>query len=263
MLGKWVVTTKMEIVEMVGELSPTQPGAQSVCVVSDLHLFCRRSRAARYLDGMHAVIADSNLCVLNGDIFDFRWTTLNTLNETAHAAIEWLEALLDRHPHTQFHYVLGNHDNNRFFLAAIEPFADRTPNLSWRHHYLRLGNTLFLHGDVANWRMTEADLTRHRAGWHDGTKKGTAVNRTYDAAFALRLHKLAHWLAFPRKAVVKRLLYYMEDVGQGPDAGVEAVFFGHTHMVLSGYEYGGVRFYNCGAPMPGLRFTMFRTTVDI
>lgn len=255
------MTTKDTIVETVSPHAPERAGVQSVCVVSDLHLFCRRSRAPRHLDAMHTAIGDSDLCVLNGDIFDFRWTTLDTIEDTVREAIHWLEGVLGRHPHTQFHFVLGNHDNVKLFLEAIEPFAGHTPNFFLHPHHLRLGNALFLHGDVANRQMTGSGLVRYRAGWHDGTKKGRLVNRSYDAAFALRIHKLVHWLAFPPRLVAKRLLYYMEDVGHGPDAGVEAVFFGHTHLVLSGYEHGGVRFYNCGAPMPGLTFKIFKTTV--
>ena len=58
--------------------------------VSDLHLFCRRSQGHAQQDAIERALAESDIFVFNGDTFDFRWTTLNTFEETALASAEWL-----------------------------------------------------------------------------------------------------------------------------------------------------------------------------
>ncbi|HTN77248.1 MAG TPA: metallophosphoesterase, partial [Pirellulaceae bacterium] len=85
--------------------------------VSDLHLFSRRSQAQRYRDQLHATARDAKVFVLGGDIFDFRWSMLKSVEVTVDAAIIWLEELIAPHPDCQFHFVLGNHDCNRRFVA--------------------------------------------------------------------------------------------------------------------------------------------------
>ncbi|MCP4640800.1 MAG: hypothetical protein GY851_10220 [bacterium] len=236
---------------------------RAVTVVSDLHLFCRRSRVPDHMDALHDAVAASDLCVLNGDIFDFRWTTLDTIEETVDESIRWLDAFISRHAHAEMHYVLGNHDNVSAFTTALDRFATERPALTWHPYYVRLGDAVFLHGDVANWKMDADGLAAYRRGWHDDAKKGKLVNTIYDMAFTLGVHRFVHWLAFPRKAVADRILHYLESVNEGPDTGLNHVYFGHTHLALADHAHGGLLFHNCGAPMPGLKFTIFQTTIDV
>ena len=42
-------------------------------LVSDLHLFSRRSRAGDYLPAIHRAADEADLFVLAGDIFDYKW----------------------------------------------------------------------------------------------------------------------------------------------------------------------------------------------
>ncbi len=55
--------------------------------------------------------------------------------------------------------------------------------------------------------------------------------------------------------------HYLDDIGEGRASDTEMVFFGHTHTLIDGYEREGQRFYNGGAPMPGLDFDVLRTEV--
>ena len=158
-------------------------------VISDLHLFTRRTVADAYRDDMHAAAARADFFVLNGDIFDFRWTTLPDIDETVAAALAWLGDFASRFPRCRFFYVLGNHD-------GIQPLADRlgdlaaaTPNLEWSPSHVRVGRALFLHGDLPLHNGGTQPFTRLLPA--TDKKKGRAWNLGYHAFVALRLHRWA------------------------------------------------------------------------
>lgn len=234
----------------------------SVSTVSDLHIFSRRSQADLHMDAIHDALDNSDRFVLNGDTFDFRWTTLDTIEETVDAAIEWLDKFASRAPHSDVHFVLGNHDHNQAFMDALETFAETTPNFSWHPYYVKFGDTLFMHGDPANKKMSAADLQRYREGWLHDRKKGEMLNKVYDVAFRYGAHKRVSRVAFPKKKVLDRLIHYLDDIGHGPDSDTETVYFGHTHLALSDHIHKGLRFRNGGAPMPGLEFNILNGIVD-
>jgi UDP-2,3-diacylglucosamine hydrolase len=231
--------------------------------ISDLHLFSRRSHAERYRDELHATAAQADVFVLGGDIFDFRWSTLKSVDATVQAAIVWLEDLIAPHPNCQFHFVLGNHDSNRKFVARLDRLAAETPNLAWYDDYVRLGHSLFLHGDVADANMTAAMLALRRQRWHhDEKRRGPVHNLLYDMVIQARLHKLAGHLANPQSKVAARIAAYLEDVGHTPRNGLRHVYFGHTHVAMSNFQFSGLTFHNGGAPIKGLDFRIIKTDVS-
>jgi UDP-2,3-diacylglucosamine hydrolase len=69
-----------------------------------------------------------------------------------------------------------------------------------------------------------------------------------------RLHKPLPHLVFAKRIVVRRILKYLESIGEGPGNGVRNVYFGHTHRRLSNYRYRGLVFHNGGAPIKGMKF---------
>ncbi len=226
-------------------------------VVSDLHLFSKRTTAGRHAETLLEAAGRADVFVLNGDIFDFRWTTLPSVKDTIDEAIRWLERITKRFPDCHFHFILGNHDAHHAFEEKLAHLAKGTSNLNWHPYYLRLGGKVFLHGDVciSSGRPHPTSLERYRARWRkEGRKRGKFNNMLYDAAVQARLHKAIHHLAFPRKRTARSLLTYLEHVGGDAVDGVDSVYFGHTHVAMSGYEYGGIRFHNSGAPMKGVRF---------
>ena len=91
---------------------------QRTFFVSDLHLCSRRSQAPRHEAAIHAAAARASTFVLGGDIFDFRWSTLPTADETVRHAIRWLDDLVASHPQCDFHFIQGNHDCNRRFISS-------------------------------------------------------------------------------------------------------------------------------------------------
>jgi UDP-2,3-diacylglucosamine hydrolase len=212
---------------------------------------------------MHAAAAASDLFVFNGDTVDFKWTALPDTAETVKRAIDFLRNFVGRHSPCQCHVYLGNHDHIQPFMDALEALSARTPNLTWHPYYLRVGKSLFLHGDAANRKMSHYDLQRYLARWleHRNKKQGKLKNRVYDAAFRANAHIAVSRLVFTPKRTMKRLDAYLDDIGQSTESGVEKVYFGHTHVPVQGTSYRGVTYHNGGAPMKGIPFRLLMARV--
>jgi UDP-2,3-diacylglucosamine pyrophosphatase LpxH len=231
--------------------------------VSDLHLFSRRSQAPQHAGALHATARRARTFVLGGDIFDFRWSTLGSVETTVRASVDWLDQLVGKNPDCQFHFVAGNHDYNQRFLHAINAYAAQAPNLEFHHYYLRLAGSIFLHGDAADHpTMCANRLTANRQHWLRDESRGPIKNMLYDLAVKARLHRLAG-VVHPQKKVAQRLLGYLDRIGHGPGTGLEHVYFGHTHQAMSNYALGGLTFHNGGAPMPGLQFRIVPTISQV
>ena len=71
-------------------------------VLSDLHLFTSRSDGERWEDDIAGAAGEGDFLVLNGDIFDFRWSTLPSVDATLDAAVAWLDRWLVEFPRCRF-----------------------------------------------------------------------------------------------------------------------------------------------------------------
>ncbi|SFJ46261.1 metallophosphoesterase [Planctomicrobium piriforme] len=219
-----------------------------VAFVSDLHLFASRSSAYAHFDALIQTARQSDECVLGGDIFDFRWSRYPTPEATADAAIEWLDEFISSTRDCQVHFVLGNHDDHPLLHARLPELQAKHPRFAWNRFYYRQGNTLFLHGDVADGTMTAAALEQQRDEFRHGSRS-QLQHRVYDMAVKAHLHRLAPPAVYPKKRVAKRILSYLQQIGHGPETGLEHVCFGHTHRPVDNYQIDGVTFHNCGAPI--------------
>ncbi len=221
--------------------------------VSDLHLFANRSSAHRYLEDISRAASRAEVFVLGGDIFDFLWARIPVL-KAVERACQWLEELAASCPGCHFHLVLGNHDYHQALIDRLTELERWVSNLAWHHYYLRLGSSVFLHGDVANKQMDARMLAEEREKWLDRRRRGPFASLLYDVVVLTRLHKPLPHLVFAKRIVVRRILKYLESIGQGPGNGVRNVYFGHTHRKLSNYHYRGLIFHNGGAPIKGTKF---------
>ena len=173
-------------------------GMSRAFFVSDLHLFARRSEAPRYLEAIRRRAALATTFVLGGDIFDFRWSTQATSGEAVEAAVAWLKQLTGECPGCHFHYLLGNHDYNDDFIRRLAEFAPGVQNLSWHKFYLRLGDSVFLHGDAADRRRTTPQvLALDRDRWLHDRRRGRMHRRMYDLAIRAGLHRPLPYLVHP------------------------------------------------------------------
>lgn len=223
-------------------------------VVSDLHVFSRRSRVDLHLAKIHEAARRAQTIVLAGDIVDFRWSLHPSVDATADAARGWLEELIEQSQGGDVHYLLGNHDHVPAFIERLADLAASEPRFRWHPYHLRLGNAVFLHGDVSRPRMNRDRLRAYRERFGNHRQRAGAEGHLYELVHALGLHLLGGRLLYPRAAVVRRITRYLEEVSDEIGAGVRNVYFGHTHQALSGEEYGGILFHNGGAPMRGHHF---------
>lgn len=221
--------------------------------VSDLHLFANRSNAHRYLEEIARAASHAETFILGGDTFDFRWSHMPIL-KAVDRAFQWLEELTTDCPDCQFHLVLGNHDYHQAFIDRLTDSGHRLSNLEWHRFYVRLGSSVFLHGDVANKVMDARMLAESRDRWLDHRRRGPFASMLYDVVVLTRMHKPVPHVLFSKRIVVRRILKYLESIGQGPGNGVCDVYFGHTHKKLTNYHYHGLAFHNGGAPIKGLKF---------
>jgi hypothetical protein len=200
--------------------------------------------------------------VLGGDIFDFRWSTLACTDRTARAAEQWLRKLVQPRPECRFDFLLGNHDCHPRLVERLMELSADAKNFHWHADVLRSGGDIFLHGDILSGRVTPRSLARRRAKWASHGPTAPWRQSAYQAAVNLRLHGLVGRIANPRPVVAFRLLQYLKHLGHGPESGLRRVFFGHTHVAMSNYQFRQVTFHNGGAPMAGLAFRLVEITAD-
>lgn len=225
-------------------------------VVSDLHLFAERSRAHHILKDLHDAAAAGEFLVLNGDIFDFKWSSLDSHEETVQMAADWISGLVKRHPHCQFHYVLGNHDAYAPFAHRLDALGQEWTNLTVHPTHVRLGDCLFLHGDLAMGRDT--DPFRRRLV-EEETIKGGNANRAYNLFVGLHAHRLID-LAHSRFLVPRRIHRCLLEAGNPVIEGVRHIYFGHTHAPFSEHTYKGVVFHNTGSAIHNSHAHLLRVT---
>ena len=233
-----------------------------VCFISDLHLFANRSSGQDHLDRIRNAARQADHCILGGDIFDFKWSTLGSAQKTIDAAVDWLHDLCTQAPESRVQLLLGNHDYHREFINRLPDLAKDVHNFEWHRFYLRLGDAVFLHGDVADRRMTAEKLASRREKWMSHRQRGRFHSRAYDLVVKSRVHLLVPRAVYPRRLVARRILAYLEDIGQCPGNGVRQVCFGHTHLPVTDYRYGGLCFHNGGAPIGTKRFRILELNVD-
>ncbi len=224
-------------------------------VLSDLHLFTNRSSAQEISAAMHDQLSAADFLVLNGDIFDFEWTHLASIEQAMAEAIQWLLDLLTRHPHCTLYYILGNHDAFQPFIRQINTMAETKTNLHLCPTHLVLGHNLFFHGDLPlarknPWhRIPDQHLSKKRALLHNG----------YDWAILLRLHTLVYSFFTPAwcaKRIVTVLNKYPSDFLNK----IDTIYFGHTHLPFTDYSHDRFSFVNTGAAISGVNVNMTKVT---
>lgn len=234
--------------------------------ISDLHLFSRRSCAASWEGAFRAAIEQSHTFILGGDIFDFRWSTQESLRHAIDDAQIWLRRLVGLNANCNFHYLLGNHDCHPDFVQSLAELADDSNNFVWHRHFLRIEDCVFLHGDVVDAKVRAGqdfdqilDAKRLAGELRDPPK--AISHALYDVAVRARVHRLVVQLAKPKEMVLRRLVRYLELHQLTSETGVSQVYFGHTHRSLNAVPFAGMHFYNPGAAIKGLPFSMIEANV--
>lgn len=228
--------------------------------VSDLHLLTNRSSADRMMPRLHEAAAEAGLFVLNGDIFDFRWSKYRRLTPSIQFVERWISELVVRHPACQFVFVMGNHDSMPPYGELLTRLSQQYDNLAWEPYYLKLGSKVFLHGDVRESPSAET-LAVYRTRWHKPPHRRHFPHLAYYVFNWSRLPRLLQALV-PTRRLTSAVVKYLK-VELGPDfETISDVYCGHTHRPVTDYRWDGLRFHNTGATIHGIRHLIQTFTYD-
>ena len=220
--------------------------------VSDLHLFSHHSHYRRYFRQIERKAAEVDLFVLNGDIFDFKWSRHGLFSRSVPAARKFLENLCREHPHCRFMVILGNHDAVHPWIRALDELEKTLPNLEWHEFARRVGDRVFLHGDVIHAGSSNAALRRFRARLREPAN-GHALQRFAHGA----VHRSrVPWMAFrllPKRVLAARVLAYLRHENWLQDGNIRHIYFGHTHSDFQDFHYKAYTSHNCGSATRGGR----------
>lgn len=217
--------------------------------------------APEWMPAIDAACRGSELIVLGGDIFDFRWATLGGHEETLAAVQTWLENLLTRHSEARVAYVLGNHDCHPDLQRLLECLAREQPRFAWHPESFQLGDCYFCHGDVLD-AGGPNQLARYRRKFHHERQASRAAHNIYDAAVAMRLHRTIPTLFHRPRATCLRLSQFLSLAKQAGQAPIERVFFGHTHVPIYELPLRSVHYYNPGAALRHMTFAPITFHID-
>jgi UDP-2,3-diacylglucosamine hydrolase len=223
--------------------------------LSDLHLFSGRSHGAACLETIRPLLESSTILVLNGDIFDFRWSTLRDPQKTVAAALAWLRHLSLQYPHCQIHYVMGNHDCSRSFTLQLDHLAASLPQFKWHEYVLRLGTSIFLHGDCTHRPIQHHQLTDLREPWRKDERRGPLITTGYQIIDRLGITQRFQKWHFPRQRTVERIVLYLDGASPGWRKGTTDCYFGHTHLPFENFVHSGIRFHNTGSAIRHMQFS--------
>ncbi len=223
-------------------------------VTSDLHNFTKRSHTDKIMKQLEEQLVQVDLLVLNGDIFDFRWSIMSGIKDTIHAAESWLKEIIKHFPHVEIHFVLGNHDCHQDFITSLEVMAKEYPTFFWHEFYYKIENRIFLHGDCANRHMTAEELSLSRGPWRRVKKKPHYLALLYALVDKYRITIMVQRLSFSRQKVASRIIHYLNSLPLELSNNIEHIFFGHTHLPFTDYSYGNYYFHNTGAGIIGTEF---------
>ena len=177
--------------------------------LSDLHMFSQRSIYHEHEEEILSRAKESRVFVLGGDIVDFSWTTLPSVNATIDAAMQWLSDLVASNRDCQFHYLLGNHDCHSDFVDQLGDLTEANDNLHWEPYFLRIGSAVMLHGDAVHLKdRTNVALAVARSQKHQCIQPAYR-HGIYNLAIRSKLHAVVGKLANPRKVIAGRIWEYL------------------------------------------------------
>jgi predicted phosphodiesterase len=221
--------------------------------VSDLHLLAERQPLSIWQKAAQEWRENYDLCVLNGDIFDFRWARNHTRQTALLAAEQWLQKLVEPPCRASFVILQGNHDALEEYQRILRRLAEEHAHVYWKEHWFILGHAIFLHGDMPDqsgrFERLEA-YRRHHAGLR---RPRPFSHRLYATATRLgvtgSMPRVLPWRGQCRR--IDALL--RNELGKRYD-GIFDVYLGHTHVHFRDRQLGDTRFHNAGAPLPRARF---------
>ncbi len=238
------------------------PAPRRIAFISDLHLFSSRCVVEEHRGAIDGAVEWADTCIWGGDLFDFRWSRLESPQRSIDESTRWLGSWCTRFPDKSFVFLRGNHDAHPPFVQRLNEWSAEQPNFVVDADAMRIGDTLFVHGDVIEKQGSVESFRRYRNTWSRKRPAGHLQNRAYDAAISFRLHWAAAKIVHPVDRTCRRLLRWMRRQNEQDTRGIRRIVFGHTHQRIDGRSLDGIRFYNGGAAIRHVPFEPIRLTVE-
>jgi len=219
-----------------------------ILVIGDLHLFAKRSQGSEHWDKISKIIGSKSIdrCIFIGDLFDFSWCLEYSRAESVKVAAKMLEILVREHHLIRFDYLLGNHDDNPRFKSELHSLCQKEKNLKVHPAHLKVGQTLFLHGDVVDRKsLGPENISEHRLKWSAQKTHSKLLESIYGILVQVRVDEMGGLLKFLPPLVIHRLHDYLKNCDLEE---INCVVFGHTHRRLD-HVSKDIRFVNLGAPI--------------
>jgi len=226
-------------------------------VISDLHMFARWSHPRKYVKQMHQAARGADFFVLNGDIFDLRWSILPDVEATIDAAIDWLGEFANAHPNCTVYYILGNHDAFEGLASRVDDLARKTKNLQWRPAYLRMGGVLFTHGDLF-WRGERSSFDRSLPT--SAVRITRVIGWAYHLIHTIQATRVFHAM-WPAMRCARHIERSLANAPKELTDGITDIYCGHTHTAVSDFVHNGLTFHNTGSGIRGLRCNICEASV--
>ena len=232
---------------------------QNGIVFSDLHIFHPGVEEDSVLLKVRNSLQNAEICVMNGDIFDFKRTDLPSIENAIDHASEILVNWVKKFPLCQFHYVLGNQDCLGPFVAKLCEVSKEFNNLTIHEDYFVIGDKLFLHGDAAHSFTTPDAVKNYRI--NAAPSKPDTISRLLAKIIVnLRLNLTAYiYPSIPK--VVSNIEYYINQLDIDL-VTIRAVYFGHTHVAFEAYEKNKVLYNNTGTAVNGMEFKVLEFEIQ-
>jgi UDP-2,3-diacylglucosamine hydrolase len=228
-------------------------------VISDLHMFTKWTSVDKYMCDIRKAAGKADFFVFNGDIFDFRWSTLGSASKTAEFAIKWFHDICREFPKCTFVYILGNHDAHCAILEPLAEFSDKQNNFIWHNSFIKIGSSLFMHGDLIFAMRTTSPFKREKYKRRNPVR--SVIRKTYHRVIKMGAHNLVSRL-HAKERCAKYVLQVLEKGHSHKLEGVTDIYIGHTHVGFSDYKYLGYSFHNSGSAVHDLHCNMMRVRND-
>lgn len=221
--------------------------------ISDLHLLAERQPLSVWETPCRIWREQFDLCVLNGDVFDFRWARYAQSSDALASARSWLTALITPHARARFVVLMGNHDATPEYRALLDELAAVHPHFLWREHWFVLGHRVFIHGDMPDESGELHRLQTYRSRHASLRRPRPLEQRVYATATRLgvagSLPRILPW----RRQCGRTDALLRTELGSRYDS-ITDIYVGHTHVHFRDLIVQGKRFHNGGAPLPRGRF---------
>lgn len=248
---------------------------ETILFLSDGHFGSRNSDITAYQDNLRETMGRYTHVVLNGDMFELMFLPglarglapkerRAVLKTAIRQAVEWLDATLQEYPQTQFHFVLGNHENIRKFRHKLDALQEKHAHFEWDPEAIRIGDAVAIHGDLLTRQQSDRTRPIYRArdvdsqhGWVEkivkiGDKPLQMLSNFWNCPQVLAEMivppQLDKWDEITRQNLRHKMSYRHEGERKPFSLdGVKHIFLGHTHYPFDNHRYDGLTYHNSGS----------------